>query len=280
MAFHLGYERRTEVYSGSGRVDNTLGEDTAISTFTPELSIGLGRGLSVTVAVPVVRMHYQILRHQTMQGEPLPRFDETQTGLSDAPVILQWAGGPASDSGVVAWGGIGISIPLGLERDYPALRGMEFGEVLTMGSGTWDPLLVHGVALSEGSRVWSSGFVWRWTPYENRFGYRVGSVVQWEVAMKQAILETGVSVGLQLGYRHQWRARRDGVEVLNSGGDWVTVTPELRWKATDTLQLAAKVGLPVWRDIYAGPDDIDQIVNGQTDADQRWMLSLIYEFGG
>ena len=46
-----------------------------------------------------------------------------------------------------------------------------------------------------------------------------------------------------------------------------------------TLKLAVKVALPIWRDLYAGPDDIDQIVNGQTDADQRWMVSMMYEFG-
>ncbi len=279
MAFHLGYEHRTEVYSGNGRVDNTLGEDTSITTFTPELSLSLGQGFSGTIAIPIVRMHYQIIRHQTMQGDPLPRYDEVQTGLSDVPVIIQWAGSPAGVSGVVAWGGLGLSVPIGLERDYPALRGMEFGEVLTMGSGTWDPLIVHGFGVSENSRVWSSAVVLRWTPYENRFGYRAGSVIQWEAALQQAILDTGVSAGLQLGYRHQWRARRDGLDVLNSGGDWLTLTPEIRWRAKDGLQLVAKVGLPIWRDIYAGPDEIQQLVNGQTDADQRWMLSVIYEMG-
>ena len=69
LAVHLAHERRVDVYSGTSRVDNLLGEDTAITTMTPELSLGLGRGFGLTVAIPFVRMHYQILRHQNMDGE-------------------------------------------------------------------------------------------------------------------------------------------------------------------------------------------------------------------
>ena len=36
----------------------------------------------------------------------------------------------------------------------------------------------------------------------------------------QQVGETGVSAHLRFGYRHQWRARREGLAVLNSGGDW------------------------------------------------------------
>ena len=276
----MAYEHRTEVYRGNGRVDNVLGEDTAITILTPTLALGLTDRFTVSVGVPLVRMHYQILRHQTPDGMPLERFEEDHQGLGDTGLMGQWTllgheGGPAA-----AWAAIGVSAPTGLERDYPALRGADYGEVLTMGSGTWDPILIHGFSYAAGDRIFMvSGFA-RLTLYENRFGYGAGSVVQAWLGLKQAVNGTPLALGARLGYRHQWRASRDGVEVLNSGGDWLSVSPTGEWKVDPAWRLRLSVDLPIWRDLYAGPDDIDQPVNGQTDADARWLLSLVYEGGG
>ena len=265
------------MYRGNGRVDNTLGEDTAITAVTPTLSLGLTGRLSLTVAAPVVRMYYQILRHQTPDGEPLERYEESQYGLGDTSVMTQWTlvghrGGPAA-----AWASLGVSAPTGLERDYPALRGADYGEVLTLGSGTWDPILVHGFSYTAGERVFSASVLARLTLYENRFGYAAGSVAQAWAGGQQSVTGTDLTLGARLGYRHQQRATRDGVEVLNSGGDWLSFSPSVDWAVAPQWRLRVAVDIPFWRDLYAGPDDIDQPVNGQTDADQRWLVSVVYE---
>lgn len=265
------------MYRGNGRVHNTLGEDTTITTVTPTLSLGLTGRLSLTVAAPVVRMHYQILRHQTLAGEPLDRFEETQHGLGDASVMAQWTLVGHRGGAAAAWASMGVSAPTGLERDYPALRGADFGEVLTLGSGTWDPLFVHGFSYTDGERVFTAAAFARLTLYENRFGYAAGSVVQAWAGGQQAVTGTDLTLGARLVFRHQWRATRDDVEVLNSGGDWLSLSPTIDWALASQWRLRVAVDIPFWRDLYAGPDDIDQPVNGQTDADQRWAVSLVYE---
>ena len=86
---HIAYEYRTQVYRGNTRVDNLMGEETGITVLTPSLAVGLGQGYGVSLAMPIVQMDYHILRHQTRDGQPLPRFDEQQSGLGDASLILQ-----------------------------------------------------------------------------------------------------------------------------------------------------------------------------------------------
>ncbi len=271
LALHLQYERRTEAYRGNARIRNLLAEDTSVSVMTPVLDVGLGGRLSATLAVPIVHLTYDILEHQNRFGEALPEHHETQTGLGDTAAMLRWTLTPPGD--VAAWVALGVSVPTGAERDYPALRGVDFGEVLTISSGTWDPLLVQGLALRDGELSWSASVSGRVTAYENRFGYRAGSLVQAWLGLERALGDH--SLGLRGGFRHQWRAERDGLEVLNSGGRWLLLAPGGDLALGD-FRMGLRVELPVWRDLNAGPDDIDQLVNGQTDADARWQLALSY----
>ncbi|MEE2788453.1 MAG: hypothetical protein VX589_14005 [Myxococcota bacterium] len=267
------------MYRGSGRVDNTLGEDTTIQTLTASASFGIWGPLSASVSVPVIRSEYRILRHQTADGMPLPYFEEIRQGLGDSTILVDTALSNSTQTGVDAWLSIGVSVPTGEERDYPPLRGRDFGEVLTIGTGTWDPIVVHGVSVPDGSRRYFGGVLGRVTPYENRFGSQAGSLVQTWLGARQAVGETGVAAQLRLGYRHQWRARRDGNDILNSGGDWVSVMPVLEWAISEVVTIKGAVDIPVWRNLYSASDEIDQPVNGQSDADFRWLFSLVYEGG-
>lgn len=279
-AIHFAYERRTAAYRGNEPIHNKLGEDTTLLTVTPTLSVALGERLGASLMLPLLHYRYDILEHQTRAGEPLPEHHETLTGLGDAVLMGQMLvtdpGDPAA-----AWVAAGFTAPTADEREYAPLRGVDFGEVLTPGTGTWDPVLAHGLSLQEGPRTWSASASTRLTMYENRFGYRAGSVAQVWAGVAHTLADEralGLTLGGRVGYRHQWRARRDGRDVVNTGGDWVSVAPSVGWQLLDSVRLKATVDLPMWRNIYAGSDDIDRPVNGQTDADARWTLSI--EYGG
>ena len=275
----MAHEHRLEVYRGNGRVDNVLGEDTQITTMTAAMTVGIWDKISVSLALPVIRTEYRILRHQTPDGMPLPYFEEVEQGFADSTLTIDYTLTNGATHGADSWLSIGVSIPTGEERDYPQLSGRDFGEVLTLGTGTWDPIIIHGLSVNEGTRRWYGGLMARLTPYENRFGYQGGSVFQTWVGAAQQVGETGVSAHLRFGYRHQWRARREGLAVLNSGGDWVSAMPALEWAVADDVTLKAAVDVTLWRDLYAAADDVDQPVNGQTDPDYRWFFSVSYEGG-
>ena len=274
---HLAYENRTSAYRGSARIDNKLGEDTTITTLSPSISMGVLANVSVLLAIPIVHFDYQILEHQDRDGQALPDYQEDEFGLGDMTLACMWSPPLLATTEHHAWFGFGASVPTAEERDYPALRGAEFGEVLSLGSGTWDPLFMHGFGFKGLQLDWVGSVFFRWSAYENQFGYRAGSVVQSWFGASHRFDTTQTQLLLRLGYRHQWRARRDGVDVLNSGGDWVSIAPDFKWDVKPGIQLQVSVELPLWRDIYAAPNGVDQLVNGQTDADQRWQIGLVYE---
>ena len=212
-----------------------------------------------------------------MSGDPLPYFEEEHTGLGDSALMGQWS--HRSGPELSYWFGGGVSIPTAKERDYPALSGADFGEVLTLGSGTWDPLVMHGFSFRAGPVDWLGSLWARLTLYENQFGYQSGSVIQSYLGVGGELGETPATSRLLLGYRHQWRARRDGLNILNSGGDWVSILPQMNWRFSPQISAQVGVDITLWRDIYAASGTIDQIVNGQTDANARWNFGLIFEHG-
>lgn len=273
----MSYENRTSAYRGSARIDNKLGEDTTITTLSPSVGVGIAPNISLSVSIPVVHFDYRILKHQDRDGQPLPEYQEDEMGLGDMSLSVLWSPSRVAGPEHYAWFGAGASVPTAEERDYPALRGADFGEVLSLGSGTWDPLFLHGFGFKALSLDWVGGVFFRWSAYENQFGYRAGSVVQSWFGPSRHFEAAQTLFLLRFGYRHQWRARRDGLDVLNSGGDWMSITPDLKWELRPGLKIQVSVELPVWRDIYAAPSDTDQLVNGQTDADQRWQIGFIYE---
>ena len=169
----MAHEHRLEVYRGNGRVDNVLGEDTQITTMTAAMTVGVWDKISVSLALPVIRTEYRILRHQTPDGMPLPYFEEVEQGFADSTLTIDYTLTNGATHGADSWLSIGVSIPTGEERDYPQLSGRDFGEVLTLGTGTWTPT-IHGLSVNEGTRRWYGGLMARLTPYENRFGYQGG----------------------------------------------------------------------------------------------------------
>ncbi|MEE2756895.1 MAG: hypothetical protein VYA30_09550 [Myxococcota bacterium] len=278
-SLYLAYENRTSAYRGSAPIDNKLGEDTTILTMTPTFSLALSGTWSAVLTASLVRLDYQILRHQDKSGQPLPRYSETETGVGDSSIMLQWSPEALKRDGMMSWFALGLSVPTAAERDYPPLSGTDFGEVLTIGTGTWDPILSHGFSFESGNVRWTHTLFFRLTPYENQFGYQAGSVFQSWSGGEYTFDASPLRTGIRVGYRHQWRARRDGLAVFNSGGDWVSIVPTFRWLITEKLSLLTSLEVTLWRDLYAAPSGSDQLVNGQTDADRRWSLGLSYEYG-
>jgi len=267
-------------YRGNEPIRNLLGEDTTLMALTPSVSVALGERFGASLMLPVLQLRYDVLENQTFDGDPLPEYHESFTGLGDAVLMGQLLVTEPGDP-VGAWVSAGFTAPTADERDYAPLRGEDYGDALTPGTGTWDPVITHGLSVREGPRTWTAAATGRFTLYENRFGYRAGSVAEARAGVMHTLADEralGLTVGGHVAYRHQWRARRDGLEVLNTGGDWLSIAPGLGWQLTESVALRAAVDLPVWRDLYAGPEDLDVPVNGQADADARWTLSI--EYGG
>ena len=86
----MAHEHRLEVYRGNGRVDNVLGEDTQITTMTAAMTVGVWDKISVSLALPVIRTEYRILRHQTPDGMPLPYFEEVEQGFADSTLTIDY----------------------------------------------------------------------------------------------------------------------------------------------------------------------------------------------
>ena len=140
----MAHEHRLEVYRGNGRVDNVLGEDTQITTMTAAMTVGVWDKISVSLALPVIRTEYRILRHQTLM-ECLCLF-RSRTGIcrfyADHRLHIDEWNTPRGRFVVEYW----RFHSHGRRVDYPQLSGRDFGEVLTLSTSTWDPIIIHGLS--------------------------------------------------------------------------------------------------------------------------------------
>jgi hypothetical protein len=202
-------------YRGNEPIRNLLGEDTTLMAVTPSVSVALGDRFGASLMLPILQLRYDVLENQTRAGEPLPEYHETFTGVGDAVLMGQFLVTEAGDP-VSAWVSAGFTAPTADERDYAPLRGENYGDVLTPGTGTWDPVFAHGLAIREGPRTWTTAATARLTLYENRFGYRAGSVAQVRSGVMHTLAEDralGLTIGGHVVYRHQWSARRERQHV-------------------------------------------------------------------
>lgn len=142
---------------------------------------GLGPNLGIELVVPVRvvrgRIHYEDLNRQAFTP-PVPDYhhrNETLTGLVD-PRFYAHFGGTA---GPWSYGARpGVSMPLGRTEPNPFELG-RLGlphEHTQFGTGTWNPLLLAGVARSIGTLQFETTGFARLSLYENSHGYRAGNL--------------------------------------------------------------------------------------------------------
>jgi hypothetical protein len=199
------------------------------------------------------------------------------TGLGDVPLMGRWAALPRSspeDAGVVVSGG--LKLPSG---DVTARNGAERAEVtIQPGSGSFD--LLFGATAEKGffsapglDGLYSYvpvfvGFLYKENNPGSR-GYRFGDELQVNAGAAYTLLKP-LDLLAQANLRVK---RRDyngttGEDTSFTGGEFVYLSPGLRWRATEHAALYGYVQLPVRQ----------RVNQEQLTADRNWLFGVTYSF--
>jgi hypothetical protein len=153
--------------------------------------------------------------------------------------------------------GIGTKIPLGSSTETNE-GGIVFNADLQPGSNAWD--LIYWASYSKNfnfrpSLNISSRIIYRSTGTNNSyFGdsrYKFGNEIQSFVGFTDQfmIFKTLASPGISFKYRKAQADTTDGFELTNTGGNWVSIVPNISFELTPNLIFSTKAELPLYSNV-------------------------------
>lgn len=145
----------------------------------------------------------------------------------------------------------GVETPTG--ETSARQQGALLPPALQAGSGSWDPFLGLASTWEQGRFRWDTQLFWQ-TFGEGDQDFQSGDVVSLEFDVGYRVLMTqypGPTVSAKTGvrWRHRERGELDGVGLLNSGGDDISLIGALGWHPAPAWDLSLKVELPVHQEL-------------------------------
>ncbi len=209
---------------------------------------------------PSLRASYGITNQLTLSAE-LPysfkRIEEqapsgntasSTSGFGDAELTLAWSTPFArtqKETWTLGFGGT-LKTPTGSNN---SIRNSErLDEHLQPGSGSYDwqfGSTIARVAVNSSEHV--SLYV-RLTG-TNSFAYHYGKAILYNLGMQQRIAQS-VFGTIQIDGRHASRDTQDRLDVDNTGGSVLYLSPGIRLRVTPRVSLIASVQIPVWENLY------------------------------
>ncbi len=234
------YRDLSEAVSGSDEVNDGIDRDRTTETLIAEVSYGFSDRWSASTLFSYVRHQREVGGGDEQEGK----------GIGDAIAMAKYAvlrQGIASRHGLTL--GFGTRIPLG-EEDEKGTLGIRLAQDMQPSTGAWGGIgwLNYNYSFNQAGTVQAYTTGSYTYNDENDRDYRFGH---------ESTLELGGSYNSPgswaalagLRYRHTERDERNGVEIPNTGGEWLDFVPAVQYQFSDAF--AAKLGatIPVWRDL-------------------------------
>lgn len=243
------YERRDELYRGSRQISDPLDEEVDIWQAIWELEYAIDERWSVSAT-----FRYLDIDHKLKAVGKRNRV----SGMADTLIAAHWiawdsgapdaeVGGGSGDARFRLALDAGLLFPTGRPRSpILVLSGTPYSALQT-GTGTFVPTAGATLSADWGGFVASLAAEATFPFYENRYRFQAGSYQR--VALDGLVRPTAtLDVGMQLELEHAGRDEIDGRNVAVGGGWRLSVSPHVRWQATDHLAVFCGVQIPVWRD--------------------------------
>ena len=176
------------------------------------------------------------------------------SGIGDAAFLLKYSLPNLLGNNTLFNIGAGAKAPLG-RSDLKSERGIQLTADLQPGSGAWDGLgwltIVKALDIRPSANI-SGSITMRLTGKNNSYlnntaTYEFGDEIQANLGyMDQFILFNSLlDPGLFFKYRKAWEDKIDDQDIPNTGGEWVFVRPELRFRLFQNLSINARLELPI-----------------------------------
>ena len=150
--------------------------------------------------------------------------------------------------------GIGTKIPFGSSEEK-SNQGIVFNADLQPGSNAWDMIYWTSFFKSFNFRPsfnLSSRIIYRDTGVNNSYfrdsSYKFGNEIQAFLNMSDQFLifKTIISPSLSFKYRKAVKDQIGGFDLDNTGGNWVSIIPNLSLNLNSNLVFSTKVELPIY----------------------------------
>ncbi len=256
-----------ELYDGSDSIDMTRpkmgkaisGKKVNMANLT--LRYGIMDKLDARIIVPYVDKE---LDRMSAKKD----FTDSNSGIGDVKLISRYSifSQKRKDPFNMAIG-LGVKFPTG-STDEKDSSGKTPGFIQT-GSGSWDPIMEVGAHKVMGRQWFSTYFMYQLTT-EGELGkmdFEKGDLFKYNFGYGYALAKL-FDLQLELNGNVRGKAEKNGMEVKNSGGHVLYITPGFHIKFNKKMHLDAGVALPVYRDL-----------NGkQVSEDYRLVTKFAYKF--
>lgn len=246
VGLSLETARSGSAYRGVETIDDPLNRSAQATSFSASLGVGLPRGFTVHVLVPVNEYDRS---YDIRIGSGTRTLTYTGSGLGDPSVALTWRTPSARFNHPWSFQiGAGLQMPLG--EDELRQNGVRLPVDVQPAAGSWNTLAIGSVTWERGS--WSAYQDALWTLRgANTIGYKFGNTVQTSLGLGYsltAVLEPQVQVALAYSDHDVWRGRT----LSNTGGtQWLLAIGALAHFRPQYLSFAVTYRLPVYQS-YSG----------------------------
>ncbi len=238
LATTYEFHDASELVSGSSTIPDETGRDRTSEAFVLEVSRGLGGKFSFSAMLAAVN------HERTVGG-----VRDDVSGLGDAIVMLKYS--PATISlysrNALSFG-VGAQLPIG--EDDASRDGIVLAEDLQPSTGAYAGMFwVYGArALNEsrGARMYASATYTNNSDNDRDYQFGHSSTASLGAAYQA---QSPWGFNLELLYRNADRDQRAGVDIPNTGGEWLDLVPAVQYHVNDSMALRASGKIPLSRDL-------------------------------
>ncbi len=237
-----------ELYDGSDSIDMTRpkkgkaisGKNVNMANLT--LRYGIMDKLDARIIVPYLDKE---LERMSAKKD----FTDSNSGIGDVKLISRYSifSQKRKDPFNLAMG-LGVKFPTG-STDEKDSSGKTPGFIQT-GSGSWDPIIEVGAHKVKGRQWFSTYFMYQLTT-EGELGkmdFEKGDLFKYNFGYGYAVSKL-FDLQLELNGNVQGKAEKNGMELQNSGGHIVYITPGIHVKFNRKIHFDIGVALPAYRDL-------------------------------
>ncbi len=183
-------------------------------------------------------------------------LDET-SGIGDAIALIKYNFGDFLGENSNFNVGFGTKIPLGSSTKKTS-EGITLSADLQPGSNAWD--FIYYTAFSKSlnfrpSLSVSSRLIYRNTgtnpSYFGDTKYKFGNEIQFFLGFSDQFiwLKTVTSPSISFKYRNAQQDKIGGFNIESTGGNWVSIIPNLSIKINSNLQFSTKIEIPIYSNV-------------------------------
>ena len=213
-------------------------------------------GYSITDHLAVEGLLTWVNQRRNIQHLQSDNLDQTR-GIGDGVLLMRYNFERVFKSNANLNIGVGTKIPIGSSTETNDL-GIILNADLQPGSNSWDMIYWSEFSIPMNFRpsmVVSARLVFRETgtntSYFGNSSYKFGNVLQSYIGVSDQYVLGNILItpGLTMKYRTAKKDEIGGFDLENTGGNWISVQPNVALNLTQSLVFTTKVEIPLHSDV-------------------------------